>query len=102
MEFAYVMEIARKMCNTIYVCKYCPANGNCVFHSSEYNKINYKRFEEVAIGWEKGFDIRIGLPTWRMWFAENFPQLILEECLDSPIPPDVATKLGVKPKGEQI
>lgn len=123
-EFSVVMKHAKRMCRQIADCNQCPLDlpeGCKMQPYSLPDKWDVEEFEKAAdivMDWaEKHPEPRY--PTWTEWQKANFPNALhdicpnyfmpkkplgtcatsCERCRNTPIPADIAEKLGVKPIG---
>jgi len=120
-EFQDVMKQAARMCRAHEECEECPVNmiadmvpSGCLFGSG----IDAGYIEDKIMGWaEKHPEPRY--PTWEEWHKTNFPDarpnicpnyfmsnkplgtcaVSCKKCANTPIPADIAKKLGIKPIG---
>lgn len=126
-EFAEVMRQAHRMCD-VYDCDHCPLTCESVLCALASDKdLTYaviKKFESKVMQWAKEHP-EPQYPTWREWKNENFPDapvgltpcsfmsrerqakimgeeecvfLSCADCVNTPIPADIAKKLGIRPK----
>lgn len=126
-EFAEVMRQAHRMCDA-YDCDHCPLTCESVLCALASDKdLTYaviKKFESKVMQWAKEHP-EPQYPTWREWKNENFPDapvgltpcsfmsrerqakimgeeecvfLSCADCVNTPIPADIAKKLGIRPK----
>lgn len=120
-EFQDVMKQARRMCKAHIECETCPASklmepfDECPLCGG----IDAAEVENVVMQWTVE-NPEPKYPTWKEWQEKNFPGAGEEicvkifingtearcrhfddctECLNRPIPADIAEKLGVKPLG---
>lgn len=127
-EFAEVMRQAHRMCDVYDDCNDCPMNSSnvlCALASDEdYTDAVLKEFEQTVMQWAKEHP-EPQYPTWKEWKNENFPDapvgltpcsfmsrerqakimgeeecvfLSCADCVNTPIPADIAKKLGIRPK----
>lgn len=124
-EFQEVMKQAKRMCKTVGACGKCPLRTmehECRFASvinADFGPDGAKAIERIVMEWaEKHPEPKY--PTWKEWQDTNFPnndalmrpcifeseeyfncksENGCENCMNKPIPPDIAEKLGVKPIG---
>lgn len=126
-EFWKVMRNAHRMCDA-YDCDHCPLTCESVLCALASDKdLTYaviKKFESKVMQWAKEHP-EPQYPTWREWKNENFPDapvgltpcsfmsrerqvkimgeeecvfLSCADCVNTPIPADIAKKLGIRPK----
>lgn len=125
-EFAEVMRQAHRMCD-VCKCDDCPMADHvdmCGLIHSKYRKEGILlEFERIVMQWAKEHP-EPQYPTWREWQNENFPDapvgltpccfmpgerhekimgeecvfLSCADCVNTPIPADIAKKLGIRPK----
>ena len=123
-EFSEVMRQARRMCEADESwCSKCDVHENrcCVysFLPKEYDTQKLQEFERIVMQWAAEHP-EPRYPTWAEWQKANFPDATLEicpnhfmekkplgtcaipcaKCMSTPIPADIAAKLGIKPIGE--
>lgn len=123
-DFQEVMRQAARMCRAHEECEECPVNmiadmvpSGCLFGSG----IDAEYIEEKIMGWAAD-NPEPRYPTWEEWHKANFPGVrhdicpnffMLEKplgtctvsckkCTNTPIPADIAEKLGIKPIGGKI
>lgn len=126
-EFAEVMRQAHRMCDVYDYCNDCPmssSNVQCAMAcDKDYTDAVLKEFEQTVMQWAKEHP-EAQYPTWREWQNENFPDapvrltpcsfmseerhekimgkecefLSCADCVNTPIPADIAKKLGIRPK----
>lgn len=125
-EFSDVMKQARRMCNEIDDCDQCGlmTDDGCCFDMMAC-KLTDREIENVIMQWAAA-NPEPRYPTWVEWWDENFqgkgrrmltpcsfvPPAELGcsigmdgcmkapyKCWHTPIPADVAEKLGIKPIG---
>ncbi len=123
-EFKEVMRQARRMCNRIplHKCGDCKVHSGkmCLFKRYPVNMTeeNAAELERVVMAWaEEHPEPRC--PTWVEWYKANFPDarhdicpnyfmsnkplgtcaVSCKKCTNTPIPADIAEKLGIKPVG---
>lgn len=126
-EFAEVMRQAHRMCDVYDDCNDCPlssSNVQCAMAWNYYTDAVLKEFEQTVRQWAKEHP-EPKYPTWREWKNENFPDapvgltpcsfmsrerqgkimgeeecvfLSCADCVNTPIPADIAKKLGIRPK----
>lgn len=125
-EFLDVMRQAQKICDT-YKCDDCPMVDHvdmCGLIHSKYRKAGFLlEFEQIVMQWAKEHP-ELQYPTWKEWKKANFPDasigltpcsfmsrerqgkimgeecvfLDCADCINTPIPADIAKKLGIRPK----
>ena len=115
-DFVQTMKDWRRMCNAQDdgsdrdVCKTCPmGNGGCSAVYEDDGSMNYAHVEKVVTKWSAEHPEPV-YPTWRDWLETQYHQTRKavdcgHESLNSwmnntPIPADIAQKLGIEPKGE--
>ena len=126
-EFLEVMQQAHRMCDAYDDCNDCPlssSNVQCAMAWNYYTDAVLKEFEQTVMQWAKEHP-EPQYPTWREWKNENFPDapvgltpcsfmsrerqvkimgeeecvfLSCADCVNTPIPADIAKKLGIRPK----
>ena len=124
-EFSMVMKQAKRMCEASGdTCLKCPADcgGTCAFIKSPWSLTEEKiaETERIVMDWAAA-NLEPRYPTWKEWQDTNFPnndalmrpcifeseeyfgcsklEIGCEECMNKPIPADIAEKLGIKPIG---
>lgn len=122
MEFKTVIKEARRLCKSRDLCNGCPlllADEVCFFDSvGDLNiNIDLERIESIVMQWAKE-NPEPKYPTWIDWQQKTFPTAATMicpkiymskeeascfgqscfECTHSPIPKEIAEKLGIKPK----
>lgn len=116
-EFQEVMRQRARMCTSRLACAVCPL---CIagFKCEKMPRKDFDYFEEVVMDWAaKNPEPRY--PTWREWQNVNFPNAVgvmspcafmqcprghncnRTICAETPIPADIAQKLGIKPIAEK-
>ena len=122
-EFVDVLKMARRMCKSIDNCDDCPlmdaSTELCYLDKcpKEYNDKDFIRHEAAIMKWDAE-NQELRFPTWRKWQQANFPEAVTRvcacmfmsgnnarcddydkcsECLNQPIPADIAKKLGIQP-----
>lgn len=124
-EFKEVAKNARRLCKSRKLCNGCPlslADEVCWFDSLEnpYIDMDLEKMESIVMQWAKEHPEN-EYPTWIDWQQKVFPtattmicpKIFISkeeancfgkscfECTHSPIPKEIAEKLGIKPlKGE--
>lgn len=125
-DFVKTMEIAEKVCKATGKCEKCILFVDddinfCFFGSMDNLVTDWNEIERRLIEWDKAHS-EPKYPTWSEWQNENFPEasesmcprmflaaketdckkypICSKRCADQTIPADIATKLGIKPKGE--
>ena len=119
-EFQEVMKQAKRMCKAN--CEECPLSHTvgsiCPIAVTGNDEI--AEIERIVMGWAKE-NPEPRYPTWKEWQDTNFPnndalmrpcifeseeyfgcrklEIGCEECMNKPIPADIAEKLGIKPIG---
>lgn len=120
-EFSVVMKHAKRMCKEFgNDCTGCGlADSHCPLGPIPENMdADFAHIERIVMDWaEKHPEPRY--PTWAEWQKANFPNALhdicpnyfmpkkplgtcatpCERCRNTPIPADIAEKLGVKPIG---
>lgn len=121
-EFVEVMKQARRMCGAHSECDNCSVRdiigiAGCPFLEAYIDRAG--QIERIVMDWAaKHPEPRY--PTWKEWQDTNFPnndalmqpcifeseeyfnckqEIGCEECMNNPIPADIAEKLGIKPIG---
>lgn len=127
-EFQYVMKQAQRMCNSfpLHKCGDCKAfsGGVCLFKRYPVNMDEKAaaKVEDIALHWAAEHP-EPRYPTWNEWYKATFPdsnyhtipcpsmfykicetsnyhgEVECYECKNSPIPADIADKLGIKAIG---
>ena len=127
-EFQEVMKQAKRMCRQIADCNECPLDlpeGCKMQPYSLPDKWDVEEFEKAAdivMDWAEKYP-EPRYPTWNEWYKATFPnsnyhtspcpsmfykicetsnyhaEVECYECKNTPIPADIAEKLGVKPIG---
>jgi hypothetical protein len=123
-EFQEVVKQAKRMCKAQHNCYECPANVIC--NVNECHKriscvasiSDYKNVERIVMNWAAEHPEPM-YPTWEEWHKTNFPgarhdicpnyfirekplgtcAVSCKKCTNTPIPADIAEKLGIKPIG---
>lgn len=120
MEFLEVMRQARRMCGGFDACGECIARDYCIGEDPrDCDDDTARKFEEIVEDWAAEHP-EPKYPTWKEWHGATFPNAKEEvcpcwfmmdedtgcyeyekcsDCVDRPIPADIAEKLGIKPKG---
>ena len=106
-EFQEVMKQWRRMCNKMREhgdwCQYskCPLSGKCQLPSTT----DIAETEGVVMQWAAEHPEPV-YPTWREWLTsigvidQMFTHSVIADTLSmTPIPADIAEKLGIEPKG---
>ena len=124
-EFQEVMKQAKRMCKASGdTCSSCPVDSGdtCVFMRAPWNLTEEKiaDAEHIIMDWAASHP-EPRYPTWKEWQDTNFPnndalmrpcifeseeyfgcrklEIGCEECMNKPIPADIAEKLGIRPIG---
>ena len=128
-EFQEVVRQIKRMCDSHGAsCHDCPAkakSGLCAlahddeFIPEDWEEIKAAEIEMVVMRWAAN-NPEPRYPTWKEWQDTNFPnndalmrpcifeseeyfnckqEIGCEQCMNNPIPADIAEKLGVKPIG---
>ena len=100
-EFRDVMKQFKRMCrrdtrDTQDCPMYCGPScniGHCRWIAFE----RPDEFERVVMDWAAKHP-EPEYPTWQAWLAEVSGQMVDADLLKSPIPADIAQKLGIEPK----
>jgi len=123
-EFQEVMRQAERMCKAHDECECCPIKEEmddlgekCPFCGA----LDVAAVEQKIMGWVAE-NPEPRYPTWKEWQDTNFPnndalmrpcifeseeyfgcklEIGCEECMNKPIPADIAEKLGIKPIGSE-
>lgn len=126
-EFVEVMRQARRLCET-KKCRECPLSNRdpimgiamCMLHPSKNNEddVNYAELESTIMKWAKEHP-ELVYPSWTEGWKQLFPdgddvpcpglfdtkyydgacmERLCAKCKNAPMHPEVAEKLGVKPK----
>nr|DAP72246.1 MAG TPA: hypothetical protein [Caudoviricetes sp.] len=122
-EFVDVMRQAKRMCAAHGgMCKIrnCPmVNGEACRFAADQDNVDYNEVERIIMDWAAEHPAP-RYPTWREWQNSTFPNrhrdvspcefddarrfncalMKCDECMDEPIPADIAAKLGIKPINE--
>lgn len=119
-EFAEVMRQARRMCKeqqNIDCCVRCPINKNGCMVVADAEYVDYADAEQEIMHWAAEHPEPV-YPTWEDGWKQLFPEAKYVPCPDgyfgvdshcgrydgcnqckaSPMPADIAKKLGIKPK----
>lgn len=124
-EFVEVMKQANRMCHEFRsglhknYCDDCPVSSIRNGKDStctEVMRSDPEWFEKIVMDWAEKNPEPV-YPTWKEWQAENFPNydalmrpcafeaeeyfgcknfIGCEQCINTPIPADIAEKLGIK------
>lgn len=127
-EFQEVIKQTKRMCEANFDCSDCPLKGEtqCIaqVHNgiipSIWNEDTYRDMERIVMKWaEEHPEPRY--PSWKKWRDSMFPDTACHtcpkhflsrkasrcddqksciECMNRPIPADIAEKLGIKPVEE--
>ena len=112
-EFQEVMRQRARMCKSYAKCENCALD---VFPScSHYPDDKLEMAERIIMDWAAEHP-EMRYPTWKEWSDSTFPDAYIQiapcafmqchiidkkcsksECLNIPIPADIAQKLGIKP-----
>ena len=122
-EFTEVMRQAKRMCAAYGgMCKIrnCPmVDGESCRFAEDKEDVDYNEVERIIMAWAAEHPAP-RYPTWREWYTTTFPDVDTAhfficpgnygdgdrnacsnyhccECVNRPIPADIAEKLGVKP-----
>ena len=122
-EFVDVMRQAKRMCAAYGgMCKIrnCPmVNGEACRFAADQDDVDYNEVERIIMVWAAEHPAP-RYPTWSEWQNSTFPNrhrdvspcefddarrfncalMKCDECMDEPIPADIAAKLGIKPINE--
>lgn len=110
-EFEYIMSQASRLCNMHPECVDCPFIGGCLTPSMR----NAKEAEQVILDWAKAHPEPV-YPSWEEGWKQLFPDGYMAcpndlfdahlpctvgcaQCVERPMPPHIAEKLGIKPIG---
>lgn len=123
-EFVEVMKQARRMCNEMDECEVCPLYDGfsecCLLSDGSlcHMDSDFARYEADIMKWAAE-NPEVRYPTWREWQREHFRDAAIMmrpcvyisytdahcrdyedcgDCVNQPIPADIAEKLGIKPK----
>lgn len=128
-EFTETMRQAKRMCSAHGgICSYrcCPlANGETCRLNVEFDGEDYNELERIIMGWAAKHPEPV-YPSWEEGWKQLFPEADIrrafcpevfgdkyrcdwcqeyndncDECLERPIPAEVAEKLGIKPIGRE-
>lgn len=106
-DFTEVMKQWRRMCkaqddgSNRDVCATCPMGGveqSCV--AIFEGDMDYVRVEKVVTKWAQENPEPV-YPAWRDWLRSQYPLMgpyTMTDILETPIPADIAQKLGIEPK----
>lgn len=104
--FQEVMRHARRMCVKYSSCENCPlAYAKCVASPDEWDNEDIATFERIVLRWV-AMNREPQYPSWREWIEDTQYQYrgydsLISWMNNTPIPADIAEKLGVKPKEKQ-
>lgn len=124
-EFTEVMRQAKRMCAAHGgMCKIrnCPmVSGEACRFAADRDDIDYNEVERIIMAWAAEHPAP-RYPTWREWYITTFPDVKrsficpgdfgdvdkdvcdnchCDECVNRPIPADIAEKLGIMPIEEE-
>ena len=122
-EFAEVIRQVKRMCEEDKkMCAGCPMlkKATCIFQRlpEEYDVEEMRQAERIIMDWAAQ-NPEPRYPTWEEWQKANFPNALhsicpnyfmrekplgtcavsCAKCTGTPIPADIAEKLGIKPIG---
>lgn len=116
-EFQEVMRQGKRICKSRHECESCPIHKDIITcHDIWYeDDFSFAEFERIIMDWAAEHP-EPRYPTWLEWWIEKFPDAEERvamcnftqcprpddhdhcyECTNSPIPADIAQKLGIKP-----
>lgn len=125
-EFAEVMRHAKRMCaahGSMCSSRNCPLdNGEACRLAADQDGEDYSEVERIIMAWAAEHPAP-RYPTWREWYTTTFPDVDkgrfyvcpghfgdgdrntcgnyhCGQCVDRPIPADIAAKLGIRPINE--
>ena len=123
-EFMYIMEQVRRICYEHSDCEMCPLykihnSSGCAFDYYVSDGVSLDEVERKIREWAAEHSEQV-YPSWNEWYRQNFtdaycdgkrmcPMIFgggencdsetdCDKCRDTPIPADIAEKLGIKPK----
>ena len=121
-EFMYIMEQVRRICYEHSDCEMCPLykihnSSGCAFDYYVSDGVSLDEVERKIDAWAKKHPEPV-YPTWSEWqnsiFIDGIKRIVQCEfggsnrfkckeetcyqCINEPIPADIAEKLGIKPK----
>ena len=122
-EFIEVMRQAQRMCKAYRDCSQCAlywarTGGGCAFgYVSSDGRVSFDEVERKIDAWAKKHPEPV-YPTWSEWqnsiFIDGIKRILpcefgssnrfkckektCYQCINEPIPADIAEKLGIKPK----
>ena len=100
-DFAQTMKNWRRMCQHMEKmagdrsCDICPLGGCNAIYEDDGNT-DYAEIEEKVATWAAEHKEPV-YPTWGTWLSEKY-DYDLREIMYTPIPADIAQKLGIEPK----
>lgn len=99
-EFQEVMRQLGRICATNFgecdICDLRPFCPTSVFLDKYLKSGRAKRLEEMVLSWAAGHPEPV-YPTWGTWLGTKY-DCDMCEILYTPIPADIAEKLGIEPK----
>ena len=121
-EFMYIMEQVRRICYEHSDCEMCPLykmhnSSGCAFDYYVSDGVSLDEVERKIDAWAKKHPEPV-YPTWSEWqnsiFIDGIKRILpcefgssnrfkckektCYQCINEPIPADIADKLGIKPK----
>ena len=123
-EFVEVMRQAKRMCAAHGgMCKIrnCPmVDGETCRFDADRDDVDYNEVERIIMAWAAEHPAS-RYPTWNEWQESTFPdavekmepccfasvdkfgcnRILCQDCLEQPIPADIAEKLGIRPIEEE-
>ena len=112
-DFVQTMKDWRRMCKTFTTdddescCEGCPImaleideHGCDAIFSEWADKADWEKVEDVIETWAAEHPEPV-YPAWRDWLRSQYPMsgpYTMTDILESPIPADIAEKLGIEPK----
>lgn len=97
-EFQKVMHEWKRMCAATSFCEVCPLKDEKCWATSPANMVgDSKSIEAIIMAWAAEHPEPV-YPTWGTWLAKVTGQVLDGDLLYSPIPADLAQKLGIKPE----
>lgn len=114
-EFQVVMRQYARLCRTMNTCTDCPVANLGVYLSCRMRMMyDPDSAERIILNWAAEHP-EPRYPTWQKWWRETFPDAeeravmcnfarcprpddpeYCQECMNSPIPADIAKKLGIE------
>lgn len=103
-EFSEVIKQFKRMCKSVTPMK-C-TRGECPMgceNIGQCRKVAFEQpscFEDIVMAWAAEHPEPV-YPAWRDWLRSQYPMMgtyTMTDILESPIPDDIAQKLGIEPK----